>query len=179
MRVLALFFFFMLTVKGIGQGISGMVQDVTARSLPGVTITLFKSNDKNIAAFSVTDTAGRYRFPQLDTGLYLLKAFAIGFDTAATEWLYVDNEGKMLSPLILQPITGNLQEVRVTARKPIIEVQPDKTVFNVEGSINAIGTNALELLQKAPGVLVDKDDNISVNGKNGVQVYIDGKPSPL
>lgn len=37
----------------------------------------------------------------------------------------------------------------------------------------------MELLRKSPGVLVDKDENLSLAGKNGVQVYIDGKPSPL
>ncbi len=52
-------------------------------------------------------------------------------------------------------------------------------ILNVEGTINAVGNDALELLRKSPGVMVDKDDNISLAGKNGVQVYIDGKPSPL
>lgn len=52
-------------------------------------------------------------------------------------------------------------------------------ILNVEGTINAVGNDALELLRKSPGVMVDKDDNLSLAGKNGVQVYIDGKPSPL
>ena len=72
-----------------------------------------------------------------------------------------------------------MNAVVVTAKKPIIEVKPDKLVFNVESSINATGSNALELLQKSPGVVVDKDDNIQLSGKNGVKIYIDGKPSPL
>ncbi|MCY7291996.1 MAG: TonB-dependent receptor, partial [Ferruginibacter sp.] len=58
-------------------------------------------------------------------------------------------------------------------------VRADKTILNVEGTINAVGNDALELLRKSPGVMVDKDDNLSLSGKNGVQVYIDGKPSPL
>ncbi|MBK7123640.1 MAG: hypothetical protein IPH68_13015 [Chitinophagaceae bacterium] len=49
--------------------------------------------------------------------------------------------------------------------------------MNVEGTITAFNGDALELLRKSPGVLVDKDDNFSLSGKNGVQVYIDGKPS--
>ena len=58
-------------------------------------------------------------------------------------------------------------------------MKADKTILNVEGTINAVGQDALELLRKSPGVMVDKDDNISLAGKNGVQVFIDGKPSPL
>ena len=72
-----------------------------------------------------------------------------------------------------------MQNVSVTAKKPMVEVKADKTILNVEGTINATGNDALELLRKSPGVTLDKDDNISMAGKNGVQVYIDGKPSPL
>ena len=61
----------------------------------------------------------------------------------------------------------------------MVEVKADKTILNVEGTINAVGYDALELLRRSPGVMIDKDDNVSLAGKNGVQVFIDGKPSPL
>lgn len=76
-------------------------------------------------------------------------------------------------------VSGNLKEVVVSSVKPVIEVKADKTILNVEGSINAVGQDALELLRKSPGVMVDKDDNLSLSGKSGVQVYIDGRPTPL
>ncbi len=72
-----------------------------------------------------------------------------------------------------------LEEVQVVAARPLIEVQPDKTVLNVDGSINATGNTALELLRKSPGVVVDNNDNIILAGKNGVQIYLDGKPTYL
>src|SRR5205085_6128148 len=75
--------------------------------------------------------------------------------------------------------TASLQNVTVTAQKPMVEMKADKTILNVEGTINSTGSDALELLRKAPGVSVDKDENLSVAGKNGVQVYIDGRPTPL
>jgi iron complex outermembrane receptor protein len=61
----------------------------------------------------------------------------------------------------------------------MIEIKADKTVLNVAGNMNSVGSTAMELLQKSPGVRVDKDDNISMNGKNGVKIYIDGKPSQM
>ncbi|HMD00875.1 MAG TPA: outer membrane beta-barrel protein, partial [Ferruginibacter sp.] len=79
----------------------------------------------------------------------------------------------------MSKIAGNLNNVTVTANKPMVEVKADKTILNVEGTINAVGSNALELLRKSPGVLLDKDDNISLAGKNGVQVYVDGRTMPL
>ena len=61
----------------------------------------------------------------------------------------------------------------------MIEVTAGKTVFNVENSINATGSNAFELLQKSPGVVTDKDDNITLKGKNGVHIYIDGRQTQM
>lgn len=92
---------------------------------------------------------------------------------------------------ILQPITvrgqrlstaekaDSLRAVTVKGRKPPVEVKADRTIVNVEGSINAVGQDALELLRKSPGIMVDKDNNISLSGKNGIKVYIDGRQVPL
>jgi len=72
-----------------------------------------------------------------------------------------------------------LKGVNIIARKPLVEVKADKIILNVEGTINATGSDALDLLRKAPGVTVDKDENLTLAGKNGVQVYIDNRPTPL
>src|SRR5690606_40281874 len=55
----------------------------------------------------------------------------------------------------------------------------DKIIFNVSSTPSASGSNGLELLSKSPGVLVDMDRNISLLGKGGVQIYINGRPSRL
>ena len=58
-------------------------------------------------------------------------------------------------------------------------MKPDKTVFNVENSINASGSTAFELLQKSPGVLVDNNDNIMLKGRGGVLLQVDGRDMHL
>ncbi len=65
------------------------------------------------------------------------------------------------------------------AKKPLIEQKIDRTIVNVEASVTNVGSSALEVLEKSPGVTVDKDGNISLKGKSGVQVYIDGRPAYL
>ena len=67
----------------------------------------------------------------------------------------------------------------MAAKKPLIEQKIDRTIVNVEASITNVGTSALEVLEKSPGVSIDKDGNISLKGKQGVQVYIDGRPTYL
>ena len=70
-----------------------------------------------------------------------------------------------------------LKSVHVTAKKKTIEFKGDKIIYNVSSSVNAMGSNALDLLKQSPGVMVGPSNSISLNGKGGVTVYIDGKPS--
>ncbi|MEP6727772.1 MAG: TonB-dependent receptor, partial [Bacteroidota bacterium] len=73
----------------------------------------------------------------------------------------------------------DLTGVTIVARRPLIEQHIDRTVINVEAAASNAGATALEVLEKSPGITVDKDGSISLKGKQGVQVYIDGKPSYL
>ena len=73
----------------------------------------------------------------------------------------------------------DLATVNVVTIRPIIEVKPDMTVFNVEGTLNATGANGFDLLRKAPGVIIDNNNNIVLEGKSGVQIYVDNKPTIL
>ena len=72
-----------------------------------------------------------------------------------------------------------LKEVTISSRRPFIEQQIDKTVVNVQADINAIGSNAFEILQKAPGINITNDDIINMSGKAGVNVMVDGRPSQM
>lgn len=72
-----------------------------------------------------------------------------------------------------------LNNVTVSAARRPVDVQPDKVVLNVDALPAAAGENALELLRRAPGVNVDGADNVSLGGKPGVAVWLDGKPTQL
>src|SRR5690606_34293691 len=103
----------------------------------------------------------------------------VGYVPFYSKVVEVQNAEVSLGELTMQKMEGALEGVVITSQKPIIEVRADKTILNVEGTINAQGQDAFELLRKSPGVIIDKDDNMSLAGKNGVQVFIDGIPSPL
>lgn len=75
--------------------------------------------------------------------------------------------------------TDTLKTVEVTAPKPMVEISADKIILHVENSPTTIGENALDLLRKAPGVQVDNNEELSLMGKNGTIIYINGRPSPL
>jgi iron complex outermembrane receptor protein len=161
------------------QSISGSVKDEQGKTLPGASVALKKLSDSSIIKIAVTGNTGTYRFENIAAGKYFLNTTFVGFAINNSSSFEHSGSGTTGPSIVLYKVNGDLKAVTVTATRPIIEVKADKTVLNVEGTINAVGQDALELLKKSPGVLVDRDDNLSLSGKNGVQVYIDGKPSPL
>lgn len=162
------------------QSVTGNVKSADGKVLANATVQLLRSKDSSVAKLGVTDDKGNYKLENLKSGKYFISISYVGFDKNTSKVFDLTETDNVVLPLIeLSKANGDMNNVTVSARKPMIEVKADKTVLNVENSINAVGQDALELLRKAPGVLVDKDDNISLSGKNGVQVYIDGKPSPL
>ncbi len=72
-----------------------------------------------------------------------------------------------------------LQKVTVTGRTPPVERKQGKTIVNVEASVTNTGSTVLEVLEKSPGVTVDRNGGITLNGKPGVLVMIDDKPTYL
>lgn len=159
------------------QTIKGIVKDAEGKSLSNATVQLLK--DTSVSKFAVTDNEGNFSFTNIQSGKYTVRTSYVGFTSASSATFQLDSNDVNLPVLVLLKPVSQLGDVTVTAKRPMVEVKADKTILNVEGTINATGQDALELLRKAPGVLVDKDDNLSVSGKNGVQVYIDGRLSPL
>jgi iron complex outermembrane recepter protein len=175
--------FFAISISSFAQSkstISGSVQDNAGKPLSGITVTLLKQKDSSLVKTSITEQSGLYEIANAPAGKFLL-----GYQSLNTEKKYsavfeiVDGKDFASPAITLNHSTNKLADVTVVSRKPMIEVKADKTIFNVENSINSTGSNALELLQKSPGVQVDNNENIKMKGKSGVKIYIDGKMSQL
>ena len=172
--------FLLLSFSSSAQSISGTVNDADGKPLANATVSLLQARDSAVAKLGVTDKEGHYTFKNARQGSYLISSSFVGFEISYSAVFAVNATGETTVPaLTLSKPSSKLKEVVVAYKKPLIEVRADKTILNVENSINAVGQDAMDLLRKSPGVLVDKDDNLSLSGKNGVQVYIDGRPSPL
>jgi iron complex outermembrane recepter protein len=172
---------FKLTAQ-TGAKITGKVNDASGNGLPKATVSLFRAADSSLVKAEVTNASGIYEIEQVKAGSYFISVSHTGFQKGGSAVFSVKEGESFTAPgLSLQAGSNQLQGVTVTStyKKPMIEVKADKTIFNVESSINATGSNAMELLQKSPGVVVDKDDNISMKGKNGVRIYIDGRMTQM
>ncbi len=176
MKLLLFLLAALLMVPAAAQ-VNGSVLDADGKPLGQVSLALMK--DTSVIKLAASKSDGSYSFAVTAPGSYFVKATHVGFAAARSAAFVLFGQPVTVPAIRLEKSASSLQGVTVTARKPMIEVKGDKTILNVEGTINAIGSDALDLLRKSPGVTVDKDDNLSISGKNGVQVFIDGKPSPL
>src|SRR6478735_919794 len=172
-----------IATQGFAQSkatVSGSVKDNSGKVLQAVTVSLLLAKDSSLVKADVTDANGQFQISPAKAGKFLLSYNIIGFEKTFSETFELQNgQNYQAVNATLVPAAKKLQDVTVTSRKPMIEIKADKTVFNVENSITATGSNALELLQKSPGIQVDNNDNISMKGKTGVRIYIDGKPTQL
>lgn len=160
--------------------ISGTIKDDKNSPIQFATILLLNSQDSSLVKGDLTDIKGEFNFDQVQEGSYLLSATNVGYEKYYSAVFSVNQTNNQVSRnIILKQNDKGIKEIKVLGKKPMIEVKADRTVFNVEQSINAAGNNALDLLRKSPGVRVDKDDNIELRGKSKVVIYIDGKPSYL
>ncbi|NCT93419.1 MAG: TonB-dependent receptor [Chitinophagaceae bacterium] len=172
----------MMALVGFAQNkgtVKGMVKDAGGKAIQSVTVSLLKAKDSSLVKADVTDNDGKYEI-SANAGSYLLNYTIVGHEKKYSP-VFELKEGQQwdAGTVSLEAAATKLQDVTVTSRKPMIEIKADKTVFNVENSINATGSNALELLQKSPGIQVDNNENISMKGKTGVKIYIDGKMTQL
>lgn len=161
------------------QKINGLVQQSNGQPVEFATVTLHKSQDSTLVKGALTGEDGRFEIAEVAAGQYFLKSSAIGMGAGSSPVFDYDGSDKTVETLTVLEASNELAQVTVVARRPPIEVKADKTVLNVEGTVNSTGLNALELLRKAPGVTVDNNDNVNVKGKNAVKIMIDGREVPL
>ncbi|MBS1574529.1 MAG: TonB-dependent receptor [Bacteroidetes bacterium] len=169
-----------LVVSAFAQQVTGNVKDQQGKALSNSTVSLLNAKDSSIVKLAASNNNGSYSFNGIKPGNYIISISHVGYVPVYSQNFEYSGSGDFNVPALqVNKISGELKEVIVNSKKPMVEVKADKTVLNVEGTINSVGTDALELLRKSPGVMVDKDDNLSLAGKNGVQIYIDGRPTPL
>ena len=165
-----------------GGKISGSIKDGgNQKVIDAASVSLLKAKDSALVKVAVTDKDGNFSFENIKEGSYLVLATSIGHTKTYSSKISITPTALSGNTGVLQlvPTQKELKEVSVTSKKPLIERKIDRTIVNVDASITSTGSTALEVLEKSPGISVDKDGNISLKGKAGVIVYLDGRPSYL
>lgn len=182
MRLPIMLFVFLLSglVGAQETFITGVFVDTEGLPASYANAVLFHAGDSSLVKAEVADDAGRFEISGIPAGRYIFSGSYLGVPDIWVNAFEVGAGSSVdLGRLSFGSAVQELAEATVTASRSIVEVKADRTVFNVEGTINSAGTDGLSLLRKAPGVTVDNNDNINVLGRSGVLIYVNGKRLPL
>ncbi|PZP49334.1 MAG: hypothetical protein DI598_08100 [Pseudopedobacter saltans] len=174
-----LVFFYMSILKISAQTIEGKIS-VNGNAIASASVNLLKAKDSSLVKAVLSNDSGYYAIPVHQPSQYLVQVQAIGYETFYSKPFTYNNSKETMAPIELLEKKQDMNSVTVSTQKPFIQQQIDKTIVNIANSVTAVGSNVWEVLDKVPGVIVDNSNNaISLQGKSGVMIYIDGKPTYL
>lgn len=183
-RTLALAVLVFISTLSYSQNfIKGNISDSTNAPVAYCSMALLNAKDSSQVKGNISDSAGFYVFEKIKAGDYFIKFTAVGFKAATTATFSVDSLTRLTLPIQIIKAEGvNLKEVSVAVYKPAIEFKKGMIVMNVENDILAKGNTVLDLLRRLPGVMVDAQNNITINGAGDARFMIDERlqqmPSP-
>ncbi|MGH2565222.1 MAG: carboxypeptidase regulatory-like domain-containing protein, partial [Ginsengibacter sp.] len=158
--------------------IKGKVIDGKGNGLANANVLLLNANDSSLVKGFVTSESGNYIFDTKRPGKYLITSTYTGYNQVYTPGFTIssNNENVEIGTITLSENNTQLNTVTVTVVKPLFEQKIDRLVINVKNSIIAAGSTVLDILDRSPGIIVDRQNNvISMNGKSGVVIMINGK----
>lgn len=168
-----------LTVLAQSKGnITGTVNNNQRQPVAFANAILQRSSDSSLVKGALTDDNGKFSFDDIEAGNYLLVIAQVGYSKYTAPVVHTGSD-QLLPAITMGEGVVNLNEASVEGTKPFIEHRVDRTIVNVENSIVNAGSTVLEILKRSPMVGVDNNDNVSLKGKQGVLIMIDGKPTYL
>jgi len=169
------FFFIHSALISQNASVEGRVSDSASQAISYATVSLMTAADSSLVKTDLCDEGGMFRFT-VKPGEYFIAVYFSGYVKYLSERFTLQAGEKKTLSVVMQHASKDLREVEVSVQKPFIEHFADKTVVNVENSIVSTGGSAYDVLERSPGISIDQDGNISMKGKQGVNVMIDGKP---
>lgn len=156
--------------------LSGAVFNNENKPLEYANILLFTHADSTFVKGGVSELNGAFSIQQIPQGNYYLMVTALGFGAYSSPLIVIENDISLPGEIMLQEDAAILEEIEVVAKQPLYVQQIDRTIVNVQNSVTSAGATVLEILERSPGVDVDRMNNtIAMQGKQGVVVMINGK----
>lgn len=180
-KILYFFVLFTTFIQAQTKGkIQGSIKDPTKSPTEIVVVTLLSASDNSIIKTTLSEANGNFEFINLQNNNYLIVIDDLDFKTYKSEIIAITQNTIVLPVIILEKEEiNNLQEVVIERKIRFIENKIDKTVVNVDAMLSAAGSDAMDVLEKSPGIIIDQNGTITYKGKSGVTVYIDDKPTYL
>lgn len=173
--IMILFMSTLLTAQN--SSIAGQIRTDKGNTAEFVNVLLLNSVDSNLVKMELSEEDGSYHFSKLDAGDYLIKINGLGYaDHFSTNFSLSNGEEKAMPLIQIEQTATTLDEVEVVARKPLLEQRAGKLIVNVDQNITGQGGSVTDLLKKVPGLVV-VNNKVSMAGRQGVTILIDGRPT--
>lgn len=174
MKFINFFVFILMTQQLFAQlTITGKVVNVDNEPIQSVNTLITK--DSILIKGAVTNADGAFKLSIKEKGDYLLTLSFVGYETKKMTF----NNSKKFGTITLKEAAENLDDVTVVVEKPLIQREQDKLIVNVAASVLSTGNSTLEILEKSPGIILNQDGNLTMNGRNGLRVLVDNKDTRL
>lgn len=178
-NVFWVYFFLSILPDLWGQSaVSGIVHDEKHEPVPFANVLVLNHQDSSLVRGGVSGDDGSFAITGIPAGTCFLKVSMIGYEDYDSPPFKVDegDGSRDMGTLTLKELSMLMDEVQVVAKKPLFERKIDRMVVNVANSITSSGINALQVLERSPGVIVNRQSNlIAISGKTGVVVMINGR----
>ncbi|GAB4396557.1 MAG: TonB-dependent receptor [Microscillaceae bacterium] len=157
-----------LTIKGI-------LVDSTAQPLEFATVMLLHARDSSLANFGRSNEKGFFELKNIEANVYILKITYVGFQNYTT--LISPKEESMidLGTIKMSAASKLLNEIVVEGEKNPVTIRQDTIEFNAGSFAVKPNGNVEDLLKKLPGVEVQRDGTVKVQGETVQQVLVEGK----
>jgi len=166
----------MLSAFSQTMTIKGRVCDSSSnKALAYATVSLVSTRDTTLVSFAVADSAGQFLLKKIAAGDYLLSVSYTGYLPAWQPLQHLPGAGIHETGDIRMSQAASLRDVRVTARRPPVEINNDTIEFNSENFRTQPNAVVEDMLKKMPGVTVESDGTIKVNGQTVRRILVNGK----
>ncbi|KAA3621299.1 MAG: hypothetical protein DWQ02_28055, partial [Bacteroidetes bacterium] len=167
---------FSLNLSGQAS-VEGTIVSDEGEKVEFINVFLLNSTDSSLVKMELSEANGSYRFHKIDSGEYRIKVTGIGYEDVLTpSFVLTEKEDKKFEDIIVQQATLVLDAIEVVAKRPLLEQRAGKLVVNVDENITGQGGSVTDLLKKVPGLVV-VNDRVSMAGRQGVTILIDGRPT--
>lgn len=161
------------------QAVQGEITDSKQLPIEGATVVGLDAKDSSFVQGTVTREQGHFTLPLRHNGSYLLKTSAVGYKTRYIPFSITDTETAKLSRILMEEDSYALSGITVTAQKVPVEMKVGKTVYNLSATISGTQGNLYDALRQMPGVQIQSNGNILLDGQGGINVLMNGKTTYL
>ncbi len=155
--------------------IKGKITNEAGLPIEFSNVTLLNATDSSTVLEMQASELGEYSFDEVKQGEYILASYTMGGNKTYSDTIHFDGKSTFIQNIIQNNKILQAEEVTVEGQRSLVKMEDGKMIVDVENTLGNSGLTAVEVLQKSPGVSIDQDGKIKLNGKAGVQVQIDGK----